>query len=223
MPRHLLPFVFLTLLSQTASPQTFTLRSIDGTPAKITLALGKITEKYGRSFTITTDKDTLYLNEFWAIYTAEVINDNFLEITYAERGGSNLGITNYLLLSVVNHKLIESAFLLQISDWEAFEHKTYTVRPTLLGNAPENYRLALDFQAEANNRSGKWIFAHHHQDTLSFNPSLHIFYSQKQHPPTIHVRYLAFFGENLDYYYVNGIWKDDETESTQWEPTSRHN
>jgi hypothetical protein len=206
MPRQLAFFLVLCLRSLTCCAQTYTLQSFDGTPAKV-----RVCYRYQcNTLRVTTDRDTLYFDDWWAPDAIRVIGKHFLQISYAVRGGSNLGLGDYLLLSVKDHQLIESVFFLSYSEWEAFEHMTYEVRPILLGNDPGTYRLALDIRSADSTRAGIWTFSRHDRDTLSFDPGHQIFYNRRSLAPGISLG-RTYFTDNLSYSYINNLWSEDDS------------
>jgi len=206
-----------TSFAQLCSNRSYTLESFDGKPAKVRVC----SKPNCKTLRITTDKDTLYFDDWWATDTVFVLNKHFLQVRYAVRGGSNLGLADYLLLSVKDHKLIESIFISSFAEWWASEHMTYEVQPTLLGGGPGSYRLALDIRSADSTSAGIWKFSRHDRDTLSFDPGLQIFYNRRSVVPAIRIG-RTYFTDNLSFSYIDNLWSEDNKDGAGDNQSRRH-
>jgi len=217
MPRQpTILVVFFLLTIQPSSTQTYIIQSFDGIPTKIRLC----SKPECNTLRVTTDKDTLYFDDWWATDSVRLLGKNFLQVYYAVRGGSNQGLTNYLLLSVKNHKLIESILINSFTEWWSLEHMTYQAQPTLLGNDPGTYRLALDIRSADSTRAGFWTFSRHDRDTLSFDPHDLIFYNKRSPTPSISLG-RTYFTDNLNFLYIGNLWSEDNGDGNRDSPSRR--
>ncbi|HEV3414679.1 MAG TPA: hypothetical protein VG101_19500 [Puia sp.] len=175
---------------------------------------------------IYSGKDTLFVNDFWSLDSVRVVKRQFLEVFYAHRVGSGQGRENYILLSVKDHRLIESAYMSNEYDCSDIECFSYNIKPTIIGDNPKNFRLALDFSAEKSTLSGQYIYSDHHLDTLSFDPNAYVFFSQKKRTPIIKLQSLPFYPDRElaapdTFYFTKGVWQYDETDNDEEQPVTR--
>lgn len=125
--------------------------------------------------------------DYWAQDTAAVWNRQFLQLTYAFRAGSNLGVGNTLVFCVVQGRLCQvwkaETFreydlrnIARIPD-NPDEYQLHRVRLRILGTTPSTYRLQLTAYDERwsarapskNHRSTTQAF-------LKFDTDRHLFY-----------------------------------------------
>ncbi len=72
---------------------------------------------------VTCPRDTLLLYDYFGDYRARLLDSNFLEVTYAVRGGSGFGLENTVILAVRNGRLRQ--VLLLMSSFEAVGPQYY--------------------------------------------------------------------------------------------------
>ncbi|MCC2548201.1 hypothetical protein LJY25_17255 [Hymenobacter sp. BT175] len=111
------------------------------------------------------------MSESWALDTVRVWNQQFLQLTYAVRGGSNLGIRNTLVVCAAQGKLCQALQaetfreydLRNLHGGDPGEYELYRVQMRLLGSTPATYRLQLTVHDES--RSGRTPANNRRSDT----------------------------------------------------------
>jgi hypothetical protein len=100
-------FILLIIGNTPLKAQYFALKSMEGQTARIHLYYDTL----NRQFTASCPGDTLVLEEYFGAHQARILGARFLEITYAVRGGSGLGLANTLLLAVKGHRLCQALLI----------------------------------------------------------------------------------------------------------------
>ncbi|TDX00994.1 hypothetical protein [Dinghuibacter silviterrae] len=177
-----------------ANAQTYSLQSLDGAKVQIELT-------YKRSLRISCAGNTIHVADFWALDTVEILNNRFLQISYAKRAGSNEGLRYLLLLCVHHNKLIQAMHIRSFSEYDLRPHtyQLFQVKTHLSGSGG----LRLDIHNE-NRSPGKPSTHDNRQLTLRFDPGLDVFYSghEKTGVPVITIGAAR-------YYYRNGEWDEE--------------
>ena len=88
--RTLLLFLQVCALCTGATAQTYRLQSLDGTPVQ--MQVRELSDSSSHALAIVCGKDTVFAYNYWAPGRVKVVNKRFLQVTYAVRGGSNLGV-----------------------------------------------------------------------------------------------------------------------------------
>lgn len=224
-------FIFLTTicLFSIVNAQTFQLQSFDGTKVKVQLAYNPALG----TLAIACAKDTIYLVDYMDLDDVKILNDRFLQVSYAKRAGSNEGLANTLLLSVDHNKLIQGIHIKSFSEYDMrnldhikgslSEYQLFKVKTQLLGHDKTTYKLNLNIHDESNSeRLPKTNHNYNTQLILNFDPKKNIFYDTHQ---TIAKTFMVYNPKNQrttkqylngkvpvitigksSYYYINGEW-----------------
>ena len=187
----LLLFLFGSFLGP-ASAQTYRMRSFEGTAVSVRV----YEQRSPRALVVACATDRVTLYDYWAPDEARVWNQQFLQLTYAVRGGSNVGVANTLVLGVSHGKLCQALKAETFREYDLRnlaripgnpdDYALYRVRMSLLGTTPLTYQLQLAIhdehqsgQAPAGNRSSS------RQAVLRFDPTHHLFYTGHQLVPSV--------------------------------------
>ncbi len=173
---------FFCLATTTAKAQVYQLKALDGTSVQIRLFYKPETRK----FAICYLKDTLYLHDYWS-HEARLLNGNFLEIAYSQRGGSNVGRGSTVLVCVSHNKLSVALHINSFDEYDMrniyhnpgtlSEYKLYTAKLTTDVRNKLIVRIHDEYNSEENpslNHKSDKSF------TLLFDPAKHIFYSYNE-------------------------------------------
>jgi hypothetical protein len=205
------------------------LQSFDGVPSQVRV----IQQPSPQGLAISCLRDTLLLNECWALGQVKVLNRQFLQITYALRAGSNEGLGITLVLCVNQGKLRQA---LKIESYRNYdlrnlthiagnpdEYELYQVQTQLLGTTSKTYKINLTIHDES--RSQITPATNHlstKQVVVRFDASRQLFYTkQEKVTPRLHVwdpkkeRVMALRSKELvpvvtlptsTYYFIKGKW-----------------
>ncbi|WEK19294.1 MAG: hypothetical protein P0Y49_21190 [Candidatus Pedobacter colombiensis] len=227
----ILLFLLMTVCSlyNTTNAQTYSLQSLEGAKVRVNLlykpSLGTLAISYL--------KDTLLLVDYMDINNVKVLNNRFLQITYAKRAGSNEDLENMLLLCVDNKKLCQAMHIRSGSTYDMrniqhikgnlSEYQLFKVKVRLFGNGKNNYKLNLSIHDESTSeRTPKTNHNYNKQVILSFDPNQDIFYSTRQSISKTFTVYDPKIQQTIkqdvngvvpvitldksNYYYVKGEW-----------------
>jgi hypothetical protein len=138
-----------------ASAQTYRLRSLEGVPVAVRVYREPIQfngPQHRRDLSIVCGKDTVFVYDAWDNGTVKVLNQQFLQLTYAVRGGTNQGLGSTLVVCVAHGKLYQALKVPSYSQADLYGpdyyHELYRVRLRLLGTTPRKYRLQLTVRDE---------------------------------------------------------------------------
>jgi len=202
--------------------KTFKIISLDGKNEKVT-----ITPDYvGKVLTITCLESKISIPDFWGVFPEiRILNKNFIELTYAVRGGSNIGLGNTLIVCVSHNKLCVAIHVLNHSSFDAGDEKdNYHIKLVLNGSNDNNYRLNVSIHDNVISKPNPEISYNYNNETvLSFDNKKDVFYSIKE---SIHNYYIVpkggkkqkisgnypivFLGKET-YYFINNKWYQPES------------
>jgi len=216
----LMALVLFMLLLNSARAQSYDIESLDGYSVRINLD-GNVFG--GRTLAISIPSDTLFF-ESTGIKKVEILEKFFLKVSYDTRGGSGLGLTNTLFISVKNNKINIALAMLSYSRGigTGFE-SIYESKFSLEGNYKVDYKLLVSSEENkvSKNSSGK-KHVHTNKLTLVYDKELNIFYGKKE----VITKYLLFYDfktrlkrrrliqgtfpainlDKVNYYFINGEW-----------------
>jgi len=170
-------FVFfsLPLIAQTRTT-LYAIKSLDGVSKKISLTDGPSSEK----LTITCGNSKISINNYWAPREIRILKKSFLEIKYAQRGGSCVGIGYTLLLCIDKDKIVVSAiFMDRLTGCGAGEDDSYTVRSNIIENKIYMYKMDIYIHSRkiiTNPKLGK-SYSKNWVNELEYDKALHIFHN----------------------------------------------
>lgn len=127
--------------------------------------------------------DAINILNYWGVPPEiHVLNKNFIEISYAVRGGSNLGLGNTLILCVRGGKLYEAMHVLRYVKGETGNLKNdYHIKLALSGNSKNNYKLRVSIHDDVYSKPNPEInYVYNNQTVLNFDTKQNAFYSIKQ-------------------------------------------
>ncbi|MEO6851147.1 MAG: hypothetical protein ABI203_06125, partial [Mucilaginibacter sp.] len=135
-------------------------------------------------------KDTISITDYWDVPPEIVVlNNHFIKIEYAVRGGSDLALGNMLILCVNNNKLYEAMHVLRYIDSELgyiidskkfTEHSNYTIKAVLNRETKNNYKLNVDVHDEVKSSNPEICYNYKNQSILNFDVKNNVFYSIKE-------------------------------------------
>lgn len=232
MPLRTLLFFLLTgACCLDATAQTYRLRSLEGRPVHV-----RVQEWHDSTFSalaLVCGTDTVVAYDYWAPERVQVVNQRFLQVTYAVRGGSNLGVRNTLFLCRYKGHLRQALKACTFTESDLRnasylpgnpdEYKLFRIRTHLVGTTANTYRLRLTIHNEASSRQHPGT---NHSTTtyqwLSFDPTHGVFCSTTKMlppgfrayvPPAGRIRQLKATGPvpvlalpTSTSYLINGNW-----------------
>ena len=172
--------------------QVYNIKSFDGIGQKI-----YITPNYvDNILTIRCLKDTLKIYSFTGIEgQVNILDSNFLEITYSIRVGSNVKLRQMLLLCIHNNKICEALNATSLSSSELtevydkvtdslklFNEKSiYELKVNLTGDNKNNYKLNAHIHDEnISKHDPRTNYNYSKQVVLNFDVNQYIFYSSNE-------------------------------------------
>ncbi|MDB5149221.1 MAG: hypothetical protein JWQ57_3241 [Mucilaginibacter sp.] len=166
-------------------------------------------------------KDIITINDFWGVPPEiRLLNKSFIEIKYAVRGGSNLGLGNTLILCVNNERLYEAMHVLGYVNSEAGDEKAhYNIKLNLTGNSVSNYRLNAHVHDDVNSkRYPETNYDYNNENVLAFDTRKNAFYSVRENLYDYFITAknktkhkvagtfpMIILGKET-YYFINGRW-----------------
>jgi hypothetical protein len=172
--------VSLAFFSMTAVAQTrttaYTIKSLDGIPKKISLTDGGPVA--GEVLRITCGSSKVSINNYWAPEKVSVLKNCFLEIKYAQRGGSCVGIGYTLLICVDKDKIVMSClFMDRLTGCGAGEDDSYAIRSNIIENKIGTYKMDIYIHNRKTITDPKLgtSYNKHWVNELEYDKALHIF------------------------------------------------
>lgn len=180
-----LSLVTLAFFSQTAIAQTRTtsyiIKSLDGIPKKVSLTDGG--PAGDEALRITCGSSKVSINNYWAPGKVSLLKKTFIEIEYAQRGGSCIGIGYTLLVCVDQDKIVVSGiFMDRLTGCGAGEDDSYTIRSNITESKIYKYKMGIyahDRKTITDPKLGK-SYNKHWADQLEYDKALHIFHNGYQ-------------------------------------------
>lgn len=199
--------------------KTFNVTSLNGKAIKVRV----IPDYVNRVLRMTCLKDTVSIPDFWGVPPdIEMLNKKFIRISYAVRGGSNLGLGKTLILCVNNNKLVEAMHVLKYTNWDSGDEKMdYHISLILNGSNNTNYQLTVSIHDYVySKRNPETSYSYSDKTILSFDQSKNVFYSIKENvynhvavtkeskSTTVKVNgnYPVIILGKETYYYINNRW-----------------
>lgn len=181
-----------------ATAQTYRLQSLDGVPVQVQVR--ELRYHSPRALALMCGKDTVFAYDYWAPGQIKVLNQHFLQVTYAVRGGTNIGLGNTLVLCVANGRLCQAMKARTFSEYDIRnlahipgnpdEYELYRVRTQLVGTTSKTYQLHLTIHDEAHSKQDP---ATNHNNTkhvwLRFDSTHGVFYSTTKKLPSLYSAY----------------------------------
>jgi len=170
-------------------------------------------------------KDIITIDDFWGVPPEiTLLNKSFVEIKYAIRGGSNLGLGNTLILCVNNSHLFEAMHVLKYVNSESGDEKQrYNINLIVTGSSAGNYKLNVHVRDDLNSKRYPEInYIYNNESVLAFDAKQNVFYSVKEnlynHFITTKNKTKQKVAGNFPmiilgketYYFINGRWYNAE-------------
>jgi hypothetical protein len=159
--------------------KTFNIVSLDGKNRMI-----KIIPDYANHvLKISCLNNTISISDYWGVPPEiHLLNSSFIEINYAVRAGSNVGLGNTLIVCVNDNKLYEAMHTLRLSNSDHDDLKTnYIIKLALNGDSKNNYKLHVqvhDYVYSKQNPQENYNYSN--QTFLSFDTKHNVFYNIKE-------------------------------------------
>ena len=178
--------------SYRARAQTYRLRSLEGATVSVRIYKEPINlykQQGRRDLSIIYGTDTVFVYDAWYNGTVKVMNQQFLQLDYPVRGGTNLGLGSTLILCVAKGRLrqvFKMPTYCQSDLYNPDEHKLYQVRLRLVGTMPQTYQLHLTTHNES--RSERDPATNHNSTTqvvLKFDAERYFFYTGFRRVPAL--------------------------------------
>ncbi|WP_457130280.1 hypothetical protein [Mucilaginibacter sp. UYNi724] len=153
--------------------------SLDEKPQKI-----KIVPDYvNHVLRITCMKVAINILDYWGVPPEiHVLNKNFIEISYAVRGGSNSGLWKTLILCVNGEKLYEAMHVLKYVNVETGDlMNDYHIKLSLRGDIKNNYKLKINIHDDVRSKpKPETNYIYNNRTILNFDTRQNVFYSVKK-------------------------------------------
>jgi hypothetical protein len=186
-------------------------------------------EHFSHILKISCLKDTITDHDFWDVPTeVRVLSEKFIEIKYAVRGGSGVGLGNTLILCVKNNRLYEAMRVLGYSNGESGDQQEYySIKVSALkGDNLKKYELVINIHDRMNSKSDpETNYNYTNQSILHFDVSRNVFYSIKEdlfdsfinvydskadktHKQPVKGNFPVIILGKEKYYFIKGEWYD---------------
>lgn len=158
--------------------KTYQLASIDGKNQTVTI----IPDYESHILKITSLKETISIQDFWGVPPEiRLLSKHFIEINYAVRGGSNVGLGNTLIVCVNDNHLYPAMYALRYINGETSDQKEeYRIKLNISGNNANNYKLNMHIHDYVNSKHDpETNYVYDNNTVLAFDKKLNVFYSVK--------------------------------------------
>lgn len=163
--------------------QICAIKSLDGSDQKVHV----MPNYFNHLLKISCLKDTITIHDYWGV-PAEVtgLNKNFIKISYAVRGGSDISLSNLMVLCVNGGRLYEAMHVLERVGSESEGEKElyqnlYKITIALSGDNKKTYKLHAGIHDSVKSRATPAInYNYNNQTVLSFDENRNVFYSVKE-------------------------------------------
>lgn len=201
----------------TRDTKTYHIISIDGKNQTIKI----IPDYKNHILKITCLKEAINIPDFWGVPPeTRLLNKSFIEIKYAVRGGSGVGLGNTLIICVDGQHLYEAMHVLRFLTGESGGlQEEYRIKIHLIGNSINNYKLKVSVHDFVDSKlRPKENYVYDNNTVLAFDAQQNVFYSVKQdiydHFITIKNQTKQKVAGNFPtiilgketYYFINGRW-----------------
>ncbi|WPU99774.1 hypothetical protein SNE26_27570 [Mucilaginibacter sp. cycad4] len=170
---------------------------------------------------VTYLKDNITISDFWGVPPETyLLNKSFIEIRYAVRGGSNLGLGNSLIICVNGPHLYEAMHVLNYINSETGDEKQhYNIKLIVTSNREGNYGLKVHVHDDLNSkRNPETNYIYNNESVLAFDTAQNAFYSVKENlydhfittknkarQKVAGIFPMIILGKET-YYFINGRW-----------------
>ncbi|HEX8018547.1 hypothetical protein [Mucilaginibacter sp.] len=208
--------------------KTYHLVSVDGKNQIVKI----IPDYESHVLKITSLKETISIQDFWGVPPeTRLLNKHFIEINYAVRGGSNVGLGNTLIVCVNDNHLCPAMYALRYANGETGdEQEEYRIKLNISGNNVNNYKLNVHIHDYVNSkRSPETNYIYDNNTVLAFDKKLNVFYSVKDglydHFITTKSKTkqkvagtfpVIILGKET-YYFINGRWYTADLDEEMFE------
>ncbi|SDT65937.1 hypothetical protein SAMN05216490_4666 [Mucilaginibacter mallensis] len=204
--------------------QICTIKALDGNDQKVHV----MPDYFNRLLKISCLKDTITIFDYWGVPAeVTVLNKNFIKISYAVRGGSDISLSNVMVLCINGGRLYEAMHVLEHVSSESEGEKElyrniYKITMTLSGDDKKNYKLHVGIHDSVKSRATPAInYNYNNQTVLSFDAGRNVFYSikediydsfavypttQKNYKEKLKGNYPVIILGKETYYYIKGGW-----------------
>lgn len=170
-------------------------------------------------------KDIITIDDFWGVPPEiKLLNKSFIEIKYAVRGGSGLGLGNTLILCVNSSHLFEAMHVLKYVNSESGDEKQhYDINLIVTGSDASNYKLNMHVHDDlSSKRDPETNYIYNNESVLAFDSKQNAFYSVKEN---LYDHFIITKSKNKQkvagtfpmiilgketYYFINGRWYNAE-------------
>lgn len=208
--------------------KTYHLVSVDGKNQTVKI----IPDYESHVLKITSLKETISIQDFWGVPPeTRLLNKSFIEIKYAVRGGSNVGLGNLLIICLSGAHLYEAVYACWYSNGETGdEQEEYHIKLNISGNNANNYKLNVhvhDYVSSKHDPETNYVYDD--STVLAFDKKLNVFYSIKHglydHFITAKNKIkqkvtgifpMIILGKET-YYFINGRWYTGDLDEEMFE------
>ena len=184
MKKYLIMFILLILMQNSYkvmaqnSIRTYQIKSLGGRNCKV-----KVWDDFENgTVRIIYLKDTINVYESTGIDKTEILNNNFIEINYRFRGGSDIAVGNVVILCVNNNKLCEAAHVEGYINWDVHGEKADNhIKISLGGSNKKNYKLNVNvYDRFSSKNEPQSNYKYYNRSILYFDVNRNVFYSLKK-------------------------------------------
>lgn len=181
---------------------------------------------------VTCLKDNITIPDFWGVPPeTRLLNKHFIEIKYAVRGGSNVGLGNLLIICLSGTHLYEAVHASWYSNGETDEEQEeYRIKLNISGNNVNSYKLSVHIHDYLNSKHGpETNYVYDNNTVLAFDTRQNVFYSVKDrlydHFITTENKTkqkvagtfpVIILGKET-YYFINGRWYTGDLDEEMFE------
>jgi len=198
MIRKIIGIILLNFLTHSlqiynkADVEVYSIQSIDGKSQRILIEPNFVDNQ----LIISCLSDTIKISNFTGFDEhVRILHNNFLEIPYKIRGGSNIKLRHVLILCVNNNRLYQAIHVRSLSSYDVDrvynkradslklfdEHGTMSLKYDLIESFKKQYSLNVYIHDEIKSkRNPKTNHIYNKQVALSFDASENIFYSSRE-------------------------------------------
>jgi hypothetical protein len=146
--------IFILTMSTVTLAQTYSIKSLDGKIAKVTLSY----KTFSKRLTVSCANDTLYLLDYTGTQKTQIVNQRFIKVEYDVLGGTGVINRNTLILSIIQNKIITS--LLVNSHFEGFssdKHILYDVKLNFKSGLGRSYEISADISNQVKSKNNSTL------------------------------------------------------------------
>lgn len=155
------------------------IKALDGSDQKVHI----MPDYFNHLLKLSCLKDTITIPDYWGV-PAQItdLNKNFIKISYAVRGGSDISLSNLMVLCVNGGRLYEAMHVLEkVNSESGGDREHYKITITLSGANKKTCKLHVGIHDSVRSRATPAInYNYNNQTVLSFDESRNAFYSVKE-------------------------------------------